>query len=85
MVSLFVQDNVQNTQPKRRTESRDIDKTIWFIDSAKSSEYSAAEWRRIEFVCDIIMGMAGSKKRWRKRRFEPSQETGLKKMVNGNV
>ena len=26
-----------------------------------------------------------SNKRWRQRRFEPSQETGVKKMINGNV
>ena len=26
-----------------------------------------------------------SNKRWRQRRFEPSQETGVKKMKNGNV
>ena len=30
--------------------------------------------------------MAGSKKRWRQRQFEPSQEKGvLKKMINGKV
>ena len=26
-----------------------------------------------------------SSNRWRQRRFEPSQETGVKKMINGNV
>ena len=26
-----------------------------------------------------------SNKRWHQRRFEPSQETGIKKMINGNV
>ena len=47
--------------------------------------YLPASGHGIPFY-DVIGNMAGSNKRWRQRRFEPSQPNGvLKKMINGNV
>ena len=40
---------------------------------------------RRAFVYDVIGKMAGSNKRWRQMRFEPLRETGVKKIINGNV
>ena len=40
---------------------------------------------RIMFVYDVIGNMAGNNKRWHQRRFEPSQEMGVKKMINRNL
>ena len=60
-----------------------------FNDSAKRTygifRQPADEWRWIVFVYDIIGNIAGSNKCWRQRRFKPSQEMGIKKMINGNV
>ena len=39
--------------------------------------FSVCLWRHREH--------GDSNERWRQRQFEPSQETGVKKMINGNV
>ena len=43
------------------------------------------QWQQILFVCDIIGNMAGSNKHCNQRRFEPSQNTGVKKMMSSEL
>ena len=62
-------------------------KTISFNNSAKRSAFPPASGRMTPInVCLWRHREYGdSNKRCRQRRFEPSQETGVKKMINGNV
>ena len=89
MVTLFVQNNVQKNERKIRSKSRDIDENDivqWLGEvnvrhfppaSSRMTPISVCLWRHREH--------GDSNKRWRQRRFKPSQETGVKKMINGNV
>ena len=87
MVTLLVKTIYKKkTERKICSESRDIDenKIVQWLGETFGIFRLAAEWRRIAFVYDVIGNMAiatsvdGS-------GFEPSQETGVKKMINGNV
>ena len=78
-----MQNNEQKPESNTRSKSRDIDKNDivqWLVETFGIFRRLAAEWRHIEFVYDVIANMAGGNKR--QRRFEPSQETGVKKMIN---
>ena len=88
MVTLFVQNNIkktrtQNTQWKQRYRWR---------------RYRSMTRRNVRHFLPARGGMTpinvclwchkehgDSNESWRQRRFEPSQETGVKKMINGNV
>ena len=88
MVTLFVQKNIQKNERKIRSESKRY-RWKWFRsmtrrnvrhfppDSGRMTPNSVCLWHHREH--------GDSNKRWRKRRFEPSQETGVKKMIHGNV
>ena len=88
MVTLFVQNNIQktrtqNTQWKqtyrwKRNRSMTRRNVRHFPPaSGRMTPINVCSWRHIEH--------GDSNKRWLQRRFEPSQETGVKKMINGNV
>ena len=68
---------------------RDIDENKivrWHDETFGIFRPLVAEWRWILFVYDVIGNMAIATSIDRgQRRFEPSQETGVKKMINGNV
>ena len=88
MVTHFVQNNIQktrsqNTQWKqryrwKRYRSMTRRNVRHFPPaSGQMTPINVCLWRHREH--------GDSNKRWRQRRFEPSQETGVKKMINGNV
>ena len=88
MVILFVQNNIQKTQTQntqwkqRYWWKRYPSMTRWNVRhfppaSGRMTPNNVCLWRQREHE--------DSNKRWRQRRFEPSQETGVKKMINGNV
>ena len=86
MVTLFVQNNIQktrtqNTQWKQRYRWKrycSMTRRIWhFPASGGMMPFNVCLWRQREH--------AYSNNRWRQRRFKPSQETGVKKMINGKV
>ena len=85
MVTLFVKNNIQKQPSAKYAVKAEMSmKTKSFNDSAKRQAFSAG--KRPNSVCLWRhSGHGGSNKRWRPRRFEPSQETGVKKMINGNV
>ena len=88
MVTLFVQNNVQKPECKIRSKSRDIDENDivqWLGETFGIFRRLAAEWRQLVFVYDVIREHGDSNKRRRQRRFKPLQETGVEKMINGNV
>ena len=61
MVTLFVQNNVQKTERKIRTESRDIDENDivqWLGETFGIFRRLAAEWRRLMFIFDVTWNMA---------------------------
>ena len=73
---------------KIRSKSGDIDENeiiqwlgetfgIFLPVSGRMTQKSVCLWRHREH--------GNSKKRWSQRRFEPSQGTGVKKMINDNV
>ena len=73
---------------KIRSESRDIDENDivqWLGENVR--HFSPASGRMTPInVCLLRHREHGdSNKRWRQRRIEPSEETGVKKMINGNV
>ena len=88
MITLFVQNNIQkirmqNTQWKQRYRwKRYRSKT-----QRNGQHFPPASGRMTpNSVCLWCHREHGdSNKRWRQRRFEPSQKTGVKKMINGNV
>ena len=88
MVIIFVQNNIQktrtqNTQWKqryrwKRYRSMTRRNVRHFPPaSGRMTPINVCLWRHREH--------GDSNKRWHQRRFEPSQETGVKKMINGNV
>ena len=89
MVTLLVQRNIQkknwtqNTQWKQRylwKRYRSITRqNVRHLPpaSGRMMPNSVCLWRHREY--------GDSNKRWHQRRFQPSQETGVKKMINGNV
>ena len=85
---MFIQTDVKNKRKQNTQWKQNIDKNKivqWLGDTFGVIPRLAAEWRRIPSY-DVIWNMAGSNKRWRQRRFEPSQEKDvLKKIINGNV
>ena len=88
MFTLFVQNNkqktrMQNMQWKQRyrwKQNRSMTpRNVWHFPpvSGRMTPNSVCLWRHREH--------GDSNKRWRQRRYELSQETGVKKMINGNV
>ena len=88
MVNLVVQNNIQksrtqNTQWKqryrwKRYRSQTRQNVRYFPPaSGRMTPINVCLWRHREY--------GDSNKRWHQRRFEPSHETGVKKMINGNV
>ena len=88
MVTLFVKNNIQktrtqNTQWKQRYRWKGYRsmtrRNVRHFPPASGlmTLINVCLWRHREH--------GDSNKRWRQRRFEPSQETGVKKMINGNV
>ena len=88
MFTMIVQTNIQNPERKSRTESRHIDeKNIvqWLGETFGIFRQLAAEWRRIAFEYYLFWNISSSNKHWRQSRFETSQETVVKKIINGKV
>ena len=88
MVTLFVQNNIQKTRTQntqwnqryrwKRHRSMTRRNVRHFPPaSGRMTPINVCLWRHREH--------GNSNKRWRQRRFEPSQETGVKNMINGNV
>ena len=87
MVTLFIKNNIQkiqtqNTQWKQRYRWKQNRSMTWNIRhflpaSGRMTLYIICLWRHRKH--------GDSNKHWGQRRFEPSQETGVKKMINGNV
>ena len=88
MVPLFVQNNIQKTRTQNsQWKQRYRWKRYRLMTrrnvrhfppaSGRMTPINVCLWRHREH--------SDSNKRWRQRRFEPSQETGVKKMINGNV
>ena len=88
MVTLFVQNNIQKT----RTQNMQWKQRYWWKRyhsinrqnvrhfppaSGRMTPNSVCLWRHREH--------GDSNKPWRQRRFEASQEKGVKKMINANV
>ena len=87
-VTLFVQNNIQKT----RTQNTQWKQRYWW------KLYRSVAWRNLQHfppasgrmtptsVCLWRHRELGNgNKRRRQRRFEPSQEMGVKKMINGNL
>ena len=102
MVTLFVQNNIQNTrtqnkQWKQRYRWKRTRNTQW-KQRYRWKRYRSMTLRNVRYFPPASGRMTPinvclwrhrehcySNKRWRQRRFEPSQETGVKKMINGNL
>ena len=92
MVNLLLKTIYKKPKRKICSESRDFDENKiiqWLDEMFGSFRRLAAEWRRQAFVYDVIGSMAiGTNNvdaRGDSGQFGPSQETGVKKMINGNV
>ena len=73
---------------KIRSEIGDInekDIILWLGETFGIFRRLAAEWRQKSVCLWHHREHGDSNKGWRQRRFEPSQETDVKKMINGNV
>ena len=88
MVTLFVQCDIQKTRTQN-TQWKQRYRWKWYLSvtrrnvrhfppaSGRMTPASVCLWRHREH--------GDGNKRWRQRRFEPTQDTSVKKMVNGNV
>ena len=88
VVTLFVQNNIQKTRTQNtQWKQRYRWKRYRSITRQNVRHFPpAGSWMTPNSVCLWRHREHGDgNKRWRQRRFEPSQETGVKKMINGNV
>ena len=88
MVTLFVQNNIQKTRTQNtQWKQRYRWKRYCLMTRRNVRHFPPASGRMTPInVCLWRHREHGdSNKRWRQRRFEPAQETGVKKMINGNM
>ena len=88
MVTLFVQNNIQKTRTQNtQWKQRYRGKRYCSMTRRNVRHFPSASGRKtpINVYLWLHREHGDSKKRWQQRRFEPSQETGVKKMINGNV